>query len=637
MKDRSDSHPSQTGGAGAREYLRSVSGILVLCLALFVLHALANFTRPPSSYDYNFLSRVWGIDNISYYPAFVVIAFYAMLVLVCIPTINQTIVRFLLRLGYFSRERKIFSTKTKRWFWLLGFGLVFLALFRLLQIKYNFLGDMDIRVHQTVEGQYQSTEYATMWLLHWIYEQIHRSFGVSGLQLFQWSSSIFGVFFVWLSVSLATLVGKNTIQRLLISIATVTIGTLQFFFGYAEIYPFPALTVLLFVVTGVLYAKNRVGGLVLVLAFALAVSAHLLSIVFLPSLVFLLVSRHQGFDGVIRKVYMRHLVGILLAAIPAAYVVLPALGQGYYLIPWSENPGPFQATTLLSAVHVWEFLNSQLLAAGGGFVLYIVVVLRFIRTKRTFDTVEWFLALSAGFLFISAFITNTVRGSGDWDILAFPAIVCVPWAVYTYLNQARSKSDISRSYGVLVVLLSFNVLSTSAWIGINASDRSIKKIEDMLIGDPGNYYKQTLPVAMSLAFNYETNGLGQKALQYFRISVDRYPQDPRSYFNYATHLIAIQQDSAAIPYLEYLVNNFPGYPRSFEVLIGEFVRQKNYPASARVIERLFGYYIQNPRYYQSVFPKQQLANWFSYLLQFANAGKNEKEVREIQQQLSQLQ
>jgi len=474
-----------------------------------------------------------------------------------------------------------------------------------------------------------------MWVLHLVYNAMHRQFGASGLQVFQWGSALAGVAYVWIALFLAGELGKNSFQKALLFLFAIAVGTLQFFFGYAEIYAIPALSVFLFIIAGVLYTKNKVGVIVPLVAFALTVSAHLLSIVFLPAILFLLAYRHPKAAGLLQKANVWHLALLTVLTIPAAYILMPLLHQ-YYLIPWSRPENMPQTTTLFSPEHIWEFLNGQLLAAAAGFFLFVVVLLRMLRSKQSLDSTHWFLALSASFSILSAFITNTVRGSGDWDILAFPAIVCNVWAASAYLGQAKTKAEVSRSQSILVVLLAFNVLSTAAWVGINASDRSIRKIEDMLTGDPGNYYQQTLPAPLSLAFNYETNGLREQALEYFKIAAERYPEDPRTYFNYATRLIEAKQDSLALPYLEYLVTNIPTYPRPYQVLISEYVQSKNYPALFSVINRLFGSYLRNPAYFRSAIPTPDLVSWFTYLLQVERANKNEKAAQMIEQQLAQL-
>jgi len=636
LKHHSHSPSLAVSAATVSDHSKAVSKALAVCAVFILLHALAVIFRSESPFHYDVLSRIWGIDNIVYYPLSVILAFYVMLLLVCVPKINRGLLN---SLDHFIARIDKSGLLQKRWkkvVLLIFLAAIFLTIFRLFHIKYNFLGDMNIRVRQMENQEYQYTEYATMWSLHLVYDWLHRWFGIRGIQVFQWSSNLFGVLAVCVSFFLADQLGKNAFQKAVLFIFTIACGTLQFFFGYAEIYPFPALTVFLYLLSGVLYSKGKVGVIIPILGFLLAVAAHLLSVVFLPSLLFLNIYRHPKVQKVLQKATLRHLVLLVLLAVPAAYWILPMAGQGYYLMAWSRTIDSSTTTTLLSSEHIWEFLNSQLLAAGSGFVLLILVIFRFLVTGKSLDPTEWFLAITSLFAVLSAFITNAVRGSGDWDILAFPSIAYNVWAMSAYLSHVQTKTEAAKVKSVVIVLLLFNMLSASLWIGINASDRSIKKIESMLTGDPGNYYRETLPTEMSLAFNLEANGLQQESLQYFRIAYERYPRDPRAYYNYATRLLEIQQDSLAFTILEKLVDNFPGYARAYEALIAHYAQRENYQALYRVVVRLFNGYLQNPNYYKSVIPSANLVNWFSYLLQVETANKNQQAVQLIQQQLAQL-
>jgi hypothetical protein len=90
--------------------------------------------------------RTWGFDNIFYYPWMV-----AFLAIACIPSINKWIYVILKC-----------DLKINIW-WA---GIISTFFFAMGRVKYNFLGDMDLRVEQFVKQEYVGTETLTMWIYY---------------------------------------------------------------------------------------------------------------------------------------------------------------------------------------------------------------------------------------------------------------------------------------------------------------------------------------------------------------------------------------------------------------------------------------------------------------------------------------
>ena len=84
------------------------------------------------------------------------------------------------------------SKKFLKGFVFILLGLISIGMFRLFQIKYNFLGDMDIRVRQTLKRQFLDTQFLVMYIMFYI----HRISGLIGIQAFQWVSYISGGAFI---------------------------------------------------------------------------------------------------------------------------------------------------------------------------------------------------------------------------------------------------------------------------------------------------------------------------------------------------------------------------------------------------------------------------------------------------------
>ena len=279
-------------------------------------------------------------------------------------------------------------------------------------------------------------------------------------------------------VLIADELAQNKTTKILFFLFSVCIGAIQFFFGYVEIYALPALSVLLYFYTGVLYIKRRISVAVPIIILLLAVGLHLLSVGLIPSVITLLF-----YQKIVRyKIKIIHFIFLLILATPIVYIAASIFDRAHVLIPFTQN-NP-QLMTLLSVKHLWEFFNSQMLAGGLGFALFVVLLFK----KIKYDNILWFLSIGGlGMLYV-VFINRSDRGSGDWDLCAFPAIACSLTAIYIIVNFYWSKPFYKY---IIPIIIAFNGMNVIAWIGINTSDRSITKIEDMLAGDPAKLLSQT--------------------------------------------------------------------------------------------------------------------------------------------------
>jgi hypothetical protein len=608
----------------------------ILWLIFLVVHALLVFLGPSSSTGYNFLTRTWGFNNISYYSLPWILLFYLVNVAVCIPVINERIYRILER----AMDSKLFEILGSRKFIIiivfLFIGLVSVGIFWFFKIKYNFLGDMDIRVQQTVKQEFVDTEALTMFVMYHIYRLLNSWISLTGIQTFQWVSYSSGGAFIILALLLADLLMIGKVQKSLFFLFFICLGMLQMFFGYVEVYCLPTVSVVLYLYTGVLYIKYRVSGAVPVIALLAAIGLHLLSVALIPSLVVLFLYRKYEKWILKRKIMILHFIGLQVISIPVIYFAAPKLGMDYFLVPFTKSSNGQQLMTLLSIEHLWEFFNSQMLAGGTGFILFLLILAVSLKKKMKYDMAMWFFATGGlGMLFL-AFITNAVRGSGDWDILAFPSLFYTVFGIYVFIAKPWPKQEEHRIRYIIPIFLIFNAMSTAAWVGINASDRSITKIEDMIIGDPGNGYQLLLPDYLSLASNYEANGLEEKMMEILKKSYLQNSQDPRAHYSYAIKLIAQNQTELGLPILENLIIIAPQYPNSYDDLIAFYAKKESSSDLYRIVTKLFFAYLKNPEVFKSVIGKSNLKQAFISLRNLEDSQGNTQRAQYINQVLSQL-
>jgi hypothetical protein len=495
---------------------------------------------------------------------------------------------------------------------------------------------MDIRVHQTVNQEFVETEIGTMYVMYHIYTILNSLLGLTGMQTFQWVSYFSGGAFIVLLLFIADELAQGPTQKVLFFLFSICFGTMQMFFGYVEIYCLPALSVLLYLYTGVLFIKGRVPGTVPMIALLVSIGMHVLSVALIPSMLVLLLYRRFEKWFIHRKITILYFVGLLLVGIPIIYFLAPMIGVKYFLVPLTEPKDVAQLMTLFSFEHLWEFLNSQLLASGMGFFLFLLMLLKTLWKKKKYDITMWFISTGGLGMLYLAFLTNAVRGSGDWDILAFPSIFYNIFGIYVVLATPWPKLDAYRFQYLFVIFLVFNGMSTAAWIGINASDRSILKIEDMIIGDPGYCYQLEVPHELSLASNYEGSGLDYKALEFCKRAYEHHYKDVRTHYSYAKKLMELNQTDLSVKILENLITKAPEYPKSYEVLLSFYVKQESAFDVHRIASKLFNVYLKRPDKFKSTFGADYLIHYFTFLREVEVFNKNEKEIQRIDQVLSQL-
>ena len=608
----------------------------IFWLLFLSFHALIIFTSSSHSSVYNILTRTWGMNNISYYSLPWILLFYAIGIALCIPVLNERLNEIIDLVMGSKLFQGIGSRKYLKSFVFLLIGIFSIGIFRLFQIKYNFLGDMDIRVQQTIKQEFVDTEALTMFVMYQIYRLLNSWGGLTGIQTFQWVSCFAGGMFIVLSLFLTDQLIKGKTQKALFFLFFICFGTIQMFFGYVEVYCLPALSVLVYLYTGVLYIKDRVGSAVPMIALLIAIGLHLLSLAFIPSMVVLLLYRKYEKWIVKSKITIVHFIGLVVVVIPILYIIAPTIGMNYLLVPFTKASNGQQLMTLFSTEHLWEFFNSQMLAGGMGFILFLIVLIVSIKKKMRYDITMWFFATGGLGMVFLAFITNAVRGSGDWDILAFPSLVYNVFGIYIVLTKPWPKPEAQRFRYIVPIFLAFNGMNTAAWIGINASDKSITKIEHMIIGDPGNYYRQKFPNELSLAFDYNGNGLEEKAMEFFKKAYDLHRDNYVTHFNYAGKLLERNEPENGIKILENIIRIYPQHPSAYKTLMTFYANKNDASNLYPITSMAFDAYLKDPNIFKSNFGNDKLKEYFIFLRGVEKKQGNEQRVKLIDQVLSQL-
>lgn len=589
------------------------SSLVIIPLSFFtliVLHFSLLFLTPRSQADgYVWYERLWGFDNIEYFSTPYVACAYALAIMITIPYCNNYLRS---ALSNFFNEGLILRLRRIKYVLFVTIAVISGIVFYGLRVKYPFLGDMDIRVGQTLEKNFFTSEYLTMWSAYQIHHALNLVTEISGKQTFVLLSVISGSIFVYLILLTADLLGKDFAQKSAMCLCSFSMGSILLFFGYIEVYPIPAVLVILYIYSTLLWIKDRTGFVLPLVVLMVAMGFHLMAIGLVPSFVYVVSEKYCDKWRVLA--YLRGQAFLLwcLAAMPVVFWVAAAL-QLADLMPVFFEPSRPQVMTLLSAQHFWEFLNSQILAAGAASLVLPVLVVLLVRGAVCFDAVSRFLAAAALFMLFIAFAVNKMRGSADWDICAFPALIYVLMVAYVLYKGTPARFPGDRVSYIISIMIVFNLLNTVPWIMINAGDKSIKKIASMLETDPGHYYMTRLPALYNLALSYKANGLMQESLNCYEKIYTKFHSNPRSHMVYANALIRSGRLDKGIMILSQLLQHNPYYSEAYPLVIQCYHAVNQEDKIIELLERLFKLYEHDPETCHKYFANEHMIQYFTYI------------------------
>jgi tetratricopeptide (TPR) repeat protein len=256
-------------------------------------------------------------------------------------------------------------------------------------------------------------------------------------------------------------------------------------------------------------------------------------------------------------------VAAVAAGLGAPYV-LGIIGNLHVLwLPLFENPD--QPYAVFSFVHLWEWMNAQILGSPVAWPLLVFCGLVMRQSRRWADPYSVFLLLSAGGLVYGSLTLDFVLGSRDWDLQCFGSIALILLATDGIVRLLRSDLSSSLRHYVLGCAVVFSALNTIPWVHVNHTDRSVDRLSRMLSDDPATYYRKH-PSDLMLGVLYNQAGLTRQALAAFERGMKRYPLDARLAYNAAALYLDLDQVDRAIVCGSRAVELEPGYVKVHALL-----------------------------------------------------------------------
>lgn len=412
----------------------------------------------------------WGFHFWGFYENWVGISALALFLLLLVPKIQSTVINYIER----------FVRIIRRLPWILIFGLAagsVIAAIYFLPAKLHLLGDGAVllrSVPRGIMGEEITLSFRNQPLMFWIYRtamQFHP---------FEAAPNAYTVYF---TIDIVAFLGfmallfwflkssqQPHIERLLLGSFFVFAGGSQFFFGYVENYVLLYVVTATYLVTGWMALEKRTSIFVPVISFIFMIVLHFGSLVFLPSLFFLIIfnwkKKRLFAVGAIAILGVIGLSLMYLIGFNFSNLLRPLRSESVdFLRPFGAKGGNFPYA-MFSFAHLLDWANSALIVAPFGIFLTIILIPALSSERRWKNPVLLFLLISVCCGMFFTWVINSALGlARDWDLFAsfFVPLIVLPIYLLIQLKELPQR----RNLIFLLVLVSF--LHTAPWIGINAS------------------------------------------------------------------------------------------------------------------------------------------------------------------------
>jgi len=448
--------------------------VVLTCTLLILIHLMASFFPD---------LRLWGIDQLHYFSleARLLLSFFGLLILV--PQVNRILAKALDRVFVSISER---FKRVNKYLTCTALSLLSLIPFWLMRSKTPLLGDGYIRAHDIGIGRLIEITEPLDFYLHLL---ISRVFGWDGATTYMVLSCIAGASYIFLTLLICDVLGKDGKEKLFIFLIWFTMGANQLFFGYIESYTFMYTILCAYLLFSIRYLKQQGRFVLPCLFFLIACCFHLSALVVLPSLFYLAwIKPSASIRGEARRFKFSNIMGLT--------VVLSLLAIGFYLlktyIPEASTDSfliyPFgdgeSFYSFFSLAHLLDFLNHQLLISPLIWVLWLVPLVFFRKESDFKENIVKFLLLTIiGSFAFALFIDPKLGYARDWDLFAFTGLGITFWGIYLTINICRKMKMVELSRLTLIIFVTASIF-TLPWIWTNASEKkAIARFEDLLTLD----------------------------------------------------------------------------------------------------------------------------------------------------------
>jgi tetratricopeptide (TPR) repeat protein len=315
-------------------------------------------------------------------------------------------------------------------YWLLASACVaiWLAAFLLFRAETHFLGDGYQHLSRLAgtDELIRWRDFGERWTHRWLKEALGGDPDASALLSYRIISTIAGGLGLLAVAAYAKLRYDGHWDRLLFLGICSVAGSMLMAFGYVENYSLFSLSIVIFLVGGLLILQKRIKWYVIVPLTLVMPLFHTLGVVFVPAAAYVFMSA-TGLTARImnwgtRRVVMLSTGGLIVAASAAAYAMSNSRFVSLAVVPIVAHQFTPSGYTLFSGSHTVDFLNLLLLLQPAIGLFALVLFIPECR-KGLLSADVRFLAVATGGALAAAFLLDPKLGMPrDWDLFSFPAM-----------------------------------------------------------------------------------------------------------------------------------------------------------------------------------------------------------------------
>lgn len=545
---------------GKRGKTQNLSNLVILILLALVVswHFLSGYVLP---------AKLWGIHHLSFFSIWVGLIITTLTLLLFIPVVNDFLLKFSERaFGIFKVPFSLLKKRMR----LLLVGVFSFLVFWLLRTKLHLLGDGYFRIKDIYQDRFPTAE----WLDGLIHLSLYKVF--SAVFIF-WTpdltyaviSCLSGVAFIYLIIHLSDNLGKTNLEKIFIGGVIFSLGSMELFFGYVESYTLLQVFLAAYILCSVLYLKGKLSLIWPLIMLAVACALHICALIFIPSFLYLWWRELKREGSIFFKSSHLILAGVFSAlTVWRILIVASSPETGVHtslLIPLI--PSPENNFTLFSGAHIMEFINQLLLLSPVGIILFFLFVNKAFKQK---DPVIRFLFVASIFSLVFIFLFNSILGSADWDLRAFPGIFLVLFGSLFFLKKAQGWINL-KNFVFLFLWISF--FHTVPWIILNQDrEKSLDHYKLIQLNDP-HPQDETNYNLFKIARVLEMAGLYDESEKLYQDGIKVNPLDGRNYHNLAGMYMRLDREDEAESLLTQVLKLHPDYFKAYE-LLGKIYQEK---------------------------------------------------------------
>jgi Flp pilus assembly protein TadD len=298
-----------------------------------------------------------------------------------------------------------------------------------------------------------------------------------------WLSVISGICFTVVAWKGIGLFVEEETDKILIFFLFFASGVSVLFFGYVENHAPGYVGILLFLLLGAGYLKEKISVYWAVTAYGLLLSMNFAAIAFIPAFAYLVyVAFRRGAAGeIFGALFLSGFIFVAALAVSGdsiSFLQQTIRDAGANILPFGGSIGTQQAYAFFTLSHAADVANLLFLCVPAGVVLLVAAIAAVLKKRHRLETSEWFLLLAAVCGVALIVVLNCTLGmSRGWDIPA-PFSVGILAAAIALLSSAIDNRE--TRHRMLFILSVVAMLHTGTWIVLNAdARRSVARFETL--------------------------------------------------------------------------------------------------------------------------------------------------------------